>query len=149
MKTPDTVIEIGARCLETSHRIALKLTGGRFPKRLLGMTPLELHTTGRKSGRAFSTLLTSPLVDGDRVMLVASKGGHSDHPDWYKNLVANPEIELTIDGRRSPYFARTADAAEKPELWQRITRRARNYEGYQRNTTRDIPVVICTPRPAR
>jgi len=64
-------------------------------------------------------------------------------------LVANPEIDLTIDGRRMPYLARTADPSEKAELWQRITKRARNYEGYQRNTTRDIPVVICTPRPAQ
>lgn len=78
-------------------------------------------------------------------MLVASKGGHSDHPDWYKNLVATPEVQLTIGGRTERFVARTATADEKSELWPRIVRRATNYDGDQRHTSRDIPVVICTP----
>jgi deazaflavin-dependent oxidoreductase (nitroreductase family) len=60
-----------------------------------GSRPVELHTTGRKSGKAYSTMLTTPVHDEQRTVLVASKGGSQDHPDWYKNLVANPDVLLT------------------------------------------------------
>lgn len=145
MRTPDKVLEIGSWCLENSHRALLWLSGGRFPKRLIGMVPVELHTRGRKSGKRYSTMLTSPIFEDDRVVVIASKGGHSDHPDWYKNLSANPRIEITAQGRTRAYEARTADSDEKAELWPRITAAYKGYEGYQRNTSRDIPVVICTP----
>ena len=145
MHTPDQVASIGAWLLENGHRTLLKLTGGRFPKTLLGMEPVELHTIGRKSGQRRSTMLTAPILEDDRVVVVASKGGHSDHPDWYKNLAANPDVELTIDGTTSPWRARTATPAEKAELWPTIVDRNKGYEGYQRNTERDIPVVICEP----
>ncbi len=146
MQTPDKVIEIGAWMLEHSHRALLAVSGGRFPKKVLGMQPVELHTTGRRSGQPRSTMLTSPICEPDRIVLVASKGGHRDHPDWYKNLVAHPDVELTIDGVTRPMRARTASAEEKRELWPTITAAYRGYEGYQRNTDRDIPVVICEPR---
>ena len=97
MQTPDKVIEIGAWMLEHSHRALLAVSGGRFPKKVLGMQPVELHTTGRRSGQPRSTMLTSPICEPDRIVLVASKGGHRDHPDWYKNLVAHPDVELTVD----------------------------------------------------
>jgi deazaflavin-dependent oxidoreductase (nitroreductase family) len=148
VRTPDKVIDVGAWMLENGHRALLALTGGRFPKSVLGMPAVELHTTGRKSGQRRSTMLTAPVLDDDRVVLVASKGGHQDHPDWYKNLVANPEVELTIDGRTRPMRAHTASAEEKAELWPRITAVYPGYGGYQKNTERDIPVVICTPADA-
>lgn len=146
MRLPDPVISAGAWTLENGHRLLLALTGGRFPKTVAGMTPLELHVTGRKSGEQRSTLLTSPIHDDGRVILVASKGGASDHPQWYKNLVVHPEVEITMGGRTRPMRARTASPEEKAELWPRITARYRGYAGYQRNTDRDIPVVICEPR---
>ena len=80
-------------------------------------------------------------------MLVASKGGDDRHPEWYLNLTANPEVELTVDGATRPMRARTASTEEKAELWPRIVSAYRGYGGYQRRTTRDIPVVICEPRP--
>ncbi len=146
MHNPDKVIEIGAWMLEHSHRALLAVSGGRFPKKVLGMQPVELHTTGRRSGQPRSTMLTSPICEPDRIVLVASKGGHRDHPDWYKNLVAHPDVELTVDGVPRPMRARTASAEEKRELWPTITAAYSGYEGYQRNTDRDIPVVICEPR---
>jgi deazaflavin-dependent oxidoreductase (nitroreductase family) len=146
MRTPDRVIDVGAWLLENGHRALLKLTGGRFPRRLLGMQPVELHVTGRKTGERRSTLLTAPICEAERVVLVASKGGAQDHPQWYKNLVANPDVELTIDDRTLAMRARTASPAEKAELWPRIVGTYRGYEGYQRNTDRDIPVIICEPR---
>ncbi|MDZ7674813.1 MAG: nitroreductase/quinone reductase family protein [Acidimicrobiales bacterium] len=145
MPINDRLISAGAWTLEHGHRALLALTRGRFPKQLLGMEPVELHVTGRKSGQKRSTLLTAPICDDERVVLVASKGGHTEDPQWYKNLVANPEVELTIHDETRPYRARTATPDEKAELWPVIVRTYKGYEGYQRNTDRDIPVVICEP----
>ncbi|HVE24508.1 MAG TPA: nitroreductase/quinone reductase family protein [Sporichthya sp.] len=142
-KQNNLVAGIGARVLETSHRTLLCLTGGRFPHRLAGMETLELHTLGRKSGQRRSTLLTAPIAEDRRVVVVASKGGHDDHPDWYKNLVANPEVEITRAGRTGRFRARTATAEEKADLWPRIVKVYSGYAGYQKHTERDIPVVIC------
>lgn len=149
MRTPDKVIEVGAWMLEHGHRSLLKLTGGRFPRTVLGMPPVELHTVGRKSGQRRSTMLTAPVCEEGRVVLIASKGGHQDHPDWYKNLAANPAVELTVDGRTRPMRARTASPEEKAALWPTIVAAYRGYDGYQRNTERSIPVVICEPDDSR
>jgi deazaflavin-dependent oxidoreductase (nitroreductase family) len=146
MRTPDKVIEAGAWALENGHRTLLKLSGGRFPRSVLGMTPIELRVVGRKSGQWRSTLLSAPICEADKVVIVASKGGHDDHPQWYKNLAANPDIEIVVNGQPRPMRARTASPEEKATLWPRIVAAYKGYEGYQRNTTRDIPVVICEPR---
>ena len=111
-----------------------------------GMPVVRLHTVGRKSGRRRSTVLTAPLVDGDKVVLVASKGGDDRDPDWYRNVVANPDIVLTMSRRCRPMSARTASAEEKAELWPRVVAAYKGYGGYQRRTERDIPLVICSPR---
>lgn len=145
MRTPDKVIAVGAWMLENGHRALLKITGGRYPRRVLGMTPVELRTMGRKSGQWRPTLLTAPICEPDRVVVVASKGGSQDHPQWYKNLVVNGDVEIVVDGVTRRMRARTASPEEKAALWPRITAAYKGYEGYQRNTTRDIPVVICEP----
>jgi deazaflavin-dependent oxidoreductase (nitroreductase family) len=144
----DKAIEAGAWVLEHGHRALLTLSGGRFPKKVAGMQAVELHTIGRKTGRRRATLLTSPIYREDRVVLVASKGGHSDDPIWYKNLVANPEVEITVGDRTRKMRARTASPEEKATLWPELVKSYKGYDGYQRNTTRDIPVVICEPSPA-
>jgi deazaflavin-dependent oxidoreductase (nitroreductase family) len=137
------IASVGARVLETSHRTLLCLTRGRFPHRLGGMETLELHVRGRTSGQRRSTLLTAPIADDRRVIVVASKGGHDDHPDWYKNLVANPDVEITRGGQTRTFRARTATAEEKAELWPAVVKVYKGYAGYQSHTDRDIPVVIC------
>jgi len=142
----DRMIEIGAWMLENGHRAVLKLTGGRYPRRLMGMKTVELHTIGRKSGRRYSTMLTTPVHDDGKVILVASKGGHPDHPDWYKNLSANPDVEITIDDQTIPMHAHTATAEERAVLWPQVVAVYKGYEGYQRKTDREIPVVVCVPR---
>lgn len=145
MNLRDKVVEIGAWTLEHGHGALLKLTGGRFPRRVAGMKPVDLHVVGRKTGERRSTRLTAPICEPDRVVVIASKGGHSDHPQWYKNLVANPDVELTVDGQTMPMRARTASKDEKAELWPVIVKAYKGYDRYQRSTTRDIPVVICEP----
>ena len=92
-------------------------------------------------------LLTSPVHDDQRIVLVASKGGHTDHPDWYKNAIANPDVTLVVDGKSMPMRARTATADERAELWPRVVKTYKGYAGYQRNTDREIPLLVCEPRP--
>ena len=148
MPTSDRVIGAGAWTLEHGHRFLLAVTGGRFPKTVAGMKTLEIHVKGRKSGKVYSNMLTAPIAEDGRVVIIASKGGSQDHPDWYKNLSANPDIEITIDGETKPWHARTATPEEKAELWPRAVAAYKGYAGYQKNTPRDIPVVICEPRGA-
>jgi deazaflavin-dependent oxidoreductase (nitroreductase family) len=145
MPQSDRLIAMGAWTLEHGHRALLKLSGGRYPRTILGMQPVELHTTGRTSGQRRSTMLTAPICEEQRVVLVASKGGYQDHPDWYKNLAANPKVEVTVAEQTRAMTARTATPEEKAELWPRIVATYKGYAGYQRNTDRDIPVVICEP----
>jgi len=123
----------------------LKVSGGRYPRTVMGMQPVELHAIGRKTGERRSTLLTAPICEENRVVLVASKGGARDHPIWYKNIVANPDVELTINDRTTRMRARTASPEEKADLWPTIVGRYKGYAEYQRSTEREIPVVICEP----
>ncbi|WP_314506721.1 nitroreductase family deazaflavin-dependent oxidoreductase [uncultured Microbacterium sp.] len=138
--------DFGHRLINRFHRGLLAVTGGRIGSRFGSMPVVELHTIGRSSGERRSAMLTAPVREDGRYVLVASKGGDPRHPSWYVNLVANPDVELTVDGRTVPMRARTATPAERAELWPRITRAYPGYAGYQRKTTRQIPVVICEPR---
>ncbi|HWE10329.1 MAG TPA: nitroreductase family deazaflavin-dependent oxidoreductase [Solirubrobacteraceae bacterium] len=106
-----------------------------------GTHVLILTTTGRRSGRSRST----PLIygrDGENYVVVASKGGAEEHPGWYLNLLSQPEVQVQVRGDRFAARARTATAEEKPELWRAAVERWPAYADYQRNTDRDIPVVI-------
>ena len=138
--------DFGHRLINRFHHGLLAVTGGRIGSRFGSMPVVELHTIGRSSGERRSAMLTAPVREDGRYVLVASKGGDPRHPSWYVNLVANPDVELTVDGRTVPMRARTATPAERAELWPRITRAYPGYAGYQRKTTRQIPVVICEPR---
>jgi deazaflavin-dependent oxidoreductase (nitroreductase family) len=138
--------DLGLKAMNRTHRAILGATGGRVLHSAFGMPTLELHTTGRVSGRARSTMLTAPIVDGDTVVLVASKGGDDRDPDWYRNLTARPEVELTMGGRDRPMRARTATGEERDELWPRVVAAYQGYAAYQRRTDRAIPLVICEPR---
>lgn len=128
------------------HRAVLALSRGRLGWTIGPMPAVELHTIGRVSGNRRSTMLTSPVHGDARWVLVASKGGDDRDPEWYRNLVANPDVELTVRGRTFAAHARTATSAEKAELWPQIVAVNPGYAGYQRKTKRDIPVVICEAR---
>ncbi|MGH9114287.1 MAG: nitroreductase/quinone reductase family protein, partial [Acidimicrobiales bacterium] len=95
-----------------------------------------------------TTMLTAPVVDGTRVVLVASKGGDDRDPDWFRNAVAHPDVELTVvaTGETRKVRARVATPEERAELWPRVVASYSGYAGYQRRTQRAIPLVICEPR---
>jgi deazaflavin-dependent oxidoreductase (nitroreductase family) len=134
------------RALSRTHATLLKLSRWRLGAGYSGMPVVEVRTIGRRSGRPRLVVLSAPVIDGDRVVLVASKGGDDRDPHWYRNLVANPYVELTMRGRTRAMIARTADPHERSELWPRIVAATRAYAGYQRRTRREIPVIICEPR---
>src|SRR5438270_7121039 len=127
MNLQQQLADVGLKTMSRVHRIILRGTGGRVLNSAFGMQVIELHTVGRKSGLPRSAMLTAPVIDGDRVVLVASKGGDDRDPDWYRNLVAHPDVELTMAGRRRPVRARRASAQEKAELWPRVLAA---YQGY-------------------
>jgi deazaflavin-dependent oxidoreductase (nitroreductase family) len=140
------VADLSMRAMNGVHRAILSLTRGRVGWTIGPMHVVELHTIGRSSGRRRSTMLTAPIHEPGMVVLIASKGGDDRHPFWYLNLVAHPDVELTEHGVTRPMLARTASPAEKAALWPRIVRANPGYAGYQRKTSRDIPVVVCEPR---
>ena len=106
-----------------------------------GTTILLLHTTGRRSGKD----VTSPLIfreyDGD-YLIVASKGGAPEAPDWFLNLEQNPEVTVQIKGDKFRAKARTATAEEKPAMWAHMAEVWPDYDEYQKKTDREIPVVV-------
>ena len=146
MKLPDVVVDRVMKTMNLVHRGLLTVSGGRIGSSIGTMPVVQLHTTGRSSGRRRSVMLTAPIHDPERYVLVASKGGDDRHPQWYLNLVADPDVELTVDGETRPMTARTATPDEKAAMWPEIVDAYRGYSGYQSRTDRDIPVVICEPR---
>jgi proline iminopeptidase len=104
-------------------------------------TVLLLTTTGRKSGEQHTT----PLIyaqDGDRYVIVASKGGAPDDPGWYRNLDKTPAVELQVKDDVFPARARTAEGEERDRLWQKANEVWPHYAEYQQKTDREIPVVV-------
>lgn len=146
MDLRERAIDIGFKAVNTIHRFVLRASGGRLRNQSFGMPTVELHTTGRKSGLSRRCLLTTPIHDEQRVVLIASKGGDHRNPEWYLNLVANPDVEVVIDGVTRPLRARTATPDEKRALWPEIVGVYKGYDSYQQRSGRDIPVVICEPR---
>jgi deazaflavin-dependent oxidoreductase (nitroreductase family) len=140
------VVDAGFKLMNATHRAVLTLTGGRYPRTLFGMPAVELHTIGRTSGQRRTTMLTSPVHDDDRIVLVASKGGDDRDPQWYRNLTVNPDVEITMEGTTRKMRARTASAEEKAALWPEILAAYKWYGSYQKRADRDIPVVVCEPR---
>lgn len=132
------------------HRAVLRLSGGRLGRRLGGMPIIELTTTGRSSGLARTTILSTPHREpgptGERLIVIASRGGDDLQPGWYLNLAAEPAVQVAQWGEHpQPYRARTADAGERARLWPLAVRSYRGYADYQRKTQREIPVVILDP----
>jgi deazaflavin-dependent oxidoreductase (nitroreductase family) len=109
-----------------------------------GVPILLLTTTGRKTGQP----RTTPLIhgrDGDDYLVVASMGGAPQHPNWYRNLVADGTAEIQVLDQHIPVSARTAAEDEKPRLWKTVRDLWPNYDVYQSRTDRVIPVVVLSP----
>jgi deazaflavin-dependent oxidoreductase (nitroreductase family) len=117
---------------------------GEKGHRWRGVNTLLLTTRGRKTG----TLRRTALIygrDGDRYVVVASKGGAKNHPEWYLNLAETPEVEVQVGAEKFKARAHTATPEEKPKLWKLMTSIWPDYDNYQKRTQREIPVVVIEP----
>ena len=134
------------KTMNAVHRGVLKVSGGRLGWDAQNMPVLELTTTGRKSGRPHSIMLTSPVQEGDTIVVVASRGGDDHHPAWFLNLQANPQVEVAMKGgARRRMRARVATPEERARLWPLVIADHKNYAGYQTRTQREIPLVLLEP----
>ncbi|MGV0849226.1 nitroreductase family deazaflavin-dependent oxidoreductase [Mycolicibacterium phlei] len=135
-----------------AHVWVYRLSGGRIgSKWRIGagfkkpVPTLLLEHIGRKTGRR----LVTPLVyihDGDDIVVVASQGGRDTDPQWYRNLVANPDAFVEIGTERRPVRAVTATPEEKARLWPKLVEAYADFDTYQAWADREIPVVILQPR---
>jgi F420H(2)-dependent quinone reductase len=122
-----------------------RASGGRFGGHMGKAPILLLHHTGRKSGKERVQPLIY-LADGDRLVVVASKGGTDKNPAWFHNLMANPETEAEVGRDRRPVRARRAEGEEREALWPRLVDIYPQYADYQTYTERTIPVIVLEPR---
>jgi deazaflavin-dependent oxidoreductase (nitroreductase family) len=138
--------DFGFKVMNTIHRGLLKISGGRLGWEAQHMPVLELTTTGRKSGRPHSVMLTSPVQDGTTLVVVASRGGGDQSPAWFLNLRDNPEVEVALQGAAKQRMrARTATPEERARLWPMVVADHTNYAAYQTKTSRQLPLVLLEP----
>jgi deazaflavin-dependent oxidoreductase (nitroreductase family) len=122
----------------------MRMSGGRLKSTFNAPTVL-LTQTGAKSGKKRSTPLAY-FTNGDDVILIASRGGHRNHPAWYFNVIANPEVELWTKGGGGRYRAREATGKKRETLWELATGFYPGFARYQeRAGDRRIPVIVCSP----
>jgi len=125
---------------------AYRLTNGRLGGTYLHGVPVLLLTViGRKSGRHLTVPLTY-LKEGERAIVAASRAGMDQHPLWYLNLVANPQVDVQMGPDVRPMRAHTANDAERADYWPKLMKMNPDYGAYQERTERKIPVVVLTPR---
>ena len=141
MAFAEPIIKAMSRVNTWAYRVTNGRIGGKFMR---GAPVLLLTTVGRKTGAK----RVAPLIyarDGERVLIVASKGGMDHHPLWYRNLVANPEVEVQVGTKALKARARTATGDERARLWQKALQFWPPYADYQQKTAREIPVVVLDP----
>jgi deazaflavin-dependent oxidoreductase (nitroreductase family) len=134
------------RVLSRLNTWAYRLTNGRIGGTYLhGVPVLLLTVVGRKTGRQLTVPLTY-LQDGERMIIAASRAGMDQHPAWYLNLEANPDVVVQTGGTTRPMRAHTADDVERATYWPKLVAVNPDYGAYQARTQRKIPVIILAPR---
>ena len=133
-----------AKALSRIHSAAYRMSGGRVGTRLVDNDMLLLTTIGRRTGRAHTVPLLY-LDEGHDRIVFASWGGRDRHPEWYLNLLEQPEAEIRIGSDIAAVTARTATGNERAELWERAVEAYDGYATYQSRTDREIPVVVLEP----
>jgi deazaflavin-dependent oxidoreductase (nitroreductase family) len=124
--------------------VLYETTNGALGRRLVGNDMLLLTTRGRRTGDAHTVPLLY-LRDGDRLLVIASYGGRDHHPEWYLNLLAEPEVTARVGARNLAMTARTATPSERDVWWPQVVAAYGDYAVYQQRTEREIPVVALEP----
>ena len=123
------------------HVAFYRLSWGWIGHQALWHRFLLLRTTGRKTGKRYFTPL-SYFKDGDDFIVVASNWGQANHPQWYKNLLVEPETLIQAKSKKIPVRMRLANSDEYVRLWMLVTRLNRHYVRYQTRMDRQIPLVV-------
>ena len=137
----------GANLFSEEHVRRYRETGGEVGHTWKNGSKILLLTT---KGRSTGEPRTAPLIyenDGDRYVIVASKGGAPQHPGWYRNLSKDPEVEVQVKDEVFPARARTAEGGERDRLWRLAAEQWPDYDRYQKRTDREIPVVVLERSP--
>jgi deazaflavin-dependent oxidoreductase (nitroreductase family) len=134
-----------SRAATKLHEQLIRKTGGRFGASMFKQPIMLLTTTGRRSGQPRVTPLLC-ISDGDRFLAIGSNGGDDRTPQWVRNLEAQPEASIEVEGETIRVRSRIASPEEKKELWPKALAAYKGYANYQRRTSRDIPVVILERR---
>lgn len=121
-----------------------RANGGKVGGPFEGMPMLLLHTTGAKSGRERVNPLAYQVLDNGYAVF-ASKGGAPTNPDWFYNLLANPQVQAEIGTQTVQLTARVADGDVRERIWSAQKSARPGFADYERKTTRQIPVVILEP----
>ena len=121
-------------------RANVGIVGGNFE----GKTLLLLHTLGARSQQERINSVAC-IKDGDRLAVIASKGGAPTHPDWYFNIVANPQVTVEVGVENFQALASVAEEPERTRLYNQMVEVMPGFDDYRRNTTRVIPVIVLTP----
>jgi F420H(2)-dependent quinone reductase len=132
--------DTNVKLLSMLHMLLYRTTAGRVGRRLVDNDMLLLTTTGRATGNKHTVPLLY-LRDGDRLVVIASYGGRPNHPEWYRNLVANPQASVQILGVHREVEATTMTEGERSEWWPKVVAAHDGYGAYQSNTDRQIPLV--------
>ncbi len=117
---------------------------GKVSGNFEGQTLLLLHTKGAKSGQE----RVNPVAytkDGDKLVIIASKGGAPINPDWYHNVVANPQVTVEVGADQFPVNATVAEEPERSRLYDQMAAMMPGFADYKVKTTRKIPVIVLTP----
>jgi len=123
------------------HRFVYRLSGGRMGSDVKGVPVVLLTTEGRRSKKRRTVPLMC-LLDGDRLLVVASNAADPDRPPgWWFNLQANPDAEVQLGTSRRPVQASDLDAEEREALWPRLASHNPNWARFQEETNRRFPVV--------
>lgn len=120
-----------------------RANGGKVGGRFEGRTLLLLHTKGAKSGRERINPLAT-VKDGDQYVVIASKGGSPTHPDWYFNVLANPDVTVETGNDTFQAHAIVAEKPERTRLYDKMVEMMPTFDEYRRNTKREIPVIVLT-----
>jgi F420H(2)-dependent quinone reductase len=121
-----------------------RLTGGRLGGNMRGLKVLILTTLGRKSGKVHTVPLG--FFEGqDGYVIVASNGGQPTHPAWYYNLMSQPRVKIQVFDKVIPVTAEVLAGDARTRAWQKVISAAPSYAGYEKKTSRVIPLVLLRP----
>ena len=134
------------RAVSNFHKTLFRISGGRLGATLRGGQVVFLTTTGRKTGKERTWPLVGVPHGGDW-LVIGSNNGADEHPSWYLNVTANPEVSLAVNNITTKMRARVATGDERTELWAYVTTEQHVFTSYESKTSRQIPVVVLSTKP--